>query len=81
MTVLFVRLWARAHRTFQDAGHPVDPRITSGHTPLHIAAQMGNVEVCTDFPRQNAAAKLSLNPFWGVHMAMRRMLRHIVMSC
>jgi ankyrin repeat protein len=34
-----------AVRYFLTEGHPVDPQITSGHTPLHIAAQMGNAAV------------------------------------
>jgi len=34
-----------AARHFLAEGHPVDPQITSGHTPLHIAAQMGHATV------------------------------------
>ncbi len=34
-----------AARHFLAEGHPVDPQITSGHTPLHIAAQMGHAAV------------------------------------
>ena len=34
-----------AARHFLADGHQVDAQITSGHTPLHLASQMGNLEI------------------------------------
>jgi ankyrin repeat protein len=32
-------------RALLEVGHPVDPQLSTGHTPLHIAAQGGNTEL------------------------------------
>jgi len=32
-------------RSLLEVGHPVDPVLRTGHTPLHVAAQGGNMEL------------------------------------
>ena len=32
-------------RSLLEVGHPVDPVLRTGHTPLHVAAQGGNTEL------------------------------------
>ena len=34
-----------AARSLLQVGHPVDPQLNTGHTPLHLAAQEGKIEM------------------------------------